>query len=67
MRQKSDIAHEKSWTWLQKGNLKWDTEALLIAAQNNAIKTSYVERKLIIRNRITSVGYGEKEMKWLIT
>ena len=26
----SDISHEKTWTWLKKGNLKRETESLLI-------------------------------------
>ena len=26
------ISHEKTWTWLGKGNLKRETESLLIAA-----------------------------------
>ena len=29
---------EKTWIWLRKGNLKRETESLLIAAQNNALK-----------------------------
>ena len=28
----------KRWTWLRKGNFKRETEFLLIAAQNNALK-----------------------------
>ena len=35
----SDISHKKTWMWLRKGNLKRETECLLIAAQNNAIRT----------------------------
>ena len=34
----SDISHKKTWTWLRKGNLKRETESLLIAAQNNALR-----------------------------
>ena len=29
----SDISHEKTWTWLRKGNVKRETESLQIAAQ----------------------------------
>ena len=29
----SDISHEKTWTWLRKGNLWREIESLLIAAQ----------------------------------
>ena len=38
-RQTSEISHEKTWTWLRKGNLERETESLLIEAQNNAIRT----------------------------
>ena len=36
----------KTWTWLRKGNLNRKTKSLLIAAQNNAIRTNYVKTKL---------------------
>ena len=38
----SDILHEKTWTWQRKGDLEWETEYLLIAAQNNTIKTNHI-------------------------
>ena len=37
------MSHEKTWTWLRKRSLKKETEFLLIAAQNNAIRTNYVK------------------------
>ena len=40
------ISQEKIWTWLRKGNLKREKESLLIAAQNNAIRTNYVKAKI---------------------
>ena len=42
-RQTSEISHEKTWTWLRKGNLK--KESLLMAAKNNAIRTNYVKAR----------------------
>ena len=42
----SDISHEKTWTWLNKGNLKRETESLLIAAQNNAIRTNHIKVRI---------------------
>ena len=36
-------SHEKTWTWLKKGNLKKETESLLIATQNNAIRTNHIK------------------------
>ena len=38
-RQTNDISHEKSKKCLRKGNFKRETEYLLMAAPNNAIKT----------------------------
>ena len=32
-----NISHDKTWTWLKKGNFKKETESFLMAAQNNAI------------------------------
>ena len=43
-RQRSEISHEKTWTWLRKANLKRETESLLIAAQNN-VKTTISKKK----------------------
>ena len=31
---------------MEKGNLKRETESLLIAAQNNAIRTNYIKAKI---------------------
>ena len=42
----SNISHNKTWTWLRKGNLKRETESLLIAAQNNAIRTIHIKAKI---------------------
>ena len=44
--QTSEISPEETWTWLRKGNLKRETESLLIAAQNNAIRTNYVKARI---------------------
>ena len=38
----NNISHE-TWTWLRKGNFKRETESLLIAAQNNAIRTNQIK------------------------
>ena len=42
----NNISHQKTWTWLRKGNLKRETEPLLIATQNNAIKTNHIKTKI---------------------
>ena len=42
----SDISHEKTWTWRRKGNLKSETESLLIAAPNNTIRTNHIKTRI---------------------
>ena len=42
----SDISYDKRWTWLRKGNRKRETESLLIAAQNNAIRTNHIKVRI---------------------
>ena len=43
-RQTSEISNEKTWTWLTKGDLKRETESLLISVQKNEIRTTYIVR-----------------------
>ena len=45
-RQTSEISREKTWIWPWKVNLKKETEYLLIAAQNNSLRTNYVKAKI---------------------
>ena len=40
------VSHEKTRAWLRKGNLKRETESLLIAAQNNAILTNHIKARI---------------------
>ena len=42
----NNISLQKNWTWLRKGNLKIKTESLLIAAQDNAIRTNHVKARI---------------------
>ena len=41
----NNITHQKTWTWLRKGNLKKETESLRVAAQNNVI-TNHIEARI---------------------
>ena len=41
-----NISHEKTLRWQRKGNLKRETESLLIAAQNNAIRTNFIKARI---------------------
>ena len=36
----------KTWTWLRKGKFKREIESLLIAAQNNAIRTNHFKTRI---------------------
>ena len=36
----------KTWTWLRKGHFKRETESLLIAAQNNAVRTNNIKVRI---------------------
>ena len=40
------ISHDKTWTWLRKVNFKRETESLLIAAQNNAIRPYHITARI---------------------
>ena len=40
------VDRTKSWLWLQNGDLKKGTEALLMAAQEQAIRTNYVKHHI---------------------
>ena len=40
------ISHRKTSTWLRKGNLKRETESLITAAQDNAIRTNHIKARI---------------------
>ena len=42
----NNISYEKTGTRLRKGNFKRETESLLKAAQNNAIRTNYIKVRI---------------------
>ena len=42
----NNISHDKTWTWLRKGNFKRETESLRIAVQNNAIRTNHIKVRI---------------------
>ena len=42
----NNISHDKTWTWLRKGNFKRETESLLIAAPDNAVRTNHIEVRI---------------------
>ena len=42
----NNILHDKTWTWLRKGNFKRETESLLMTAQTSAIRTNYIKARI---------------------
>ena len=42
----NNISHDKTWTWLRKGNFKRETESHLIAAQDNVIRTNHIKARI---------------------
>ena len=42
----NNISHDKTWTWLRKGNFKKETEYLLIAAQDNSVRTNHIKARI---------------------
>ena len=42
----NNISHEKTRTGRRTGNLKRETESLLIAAQDNAIRTNHIKARI---------------------
>ena len=45
-RETEEIKTEISWNWLTKGDLKRETESLLIAAQDQVLNTNSVKRNI---------------------
>ena len=46
MRQTKEVRSEQSWVRLQNGDLKRETESLIIPAQNQGIRTNLVKAKI---------------------
>ena len=42
----NNISHDKTWIWQRKGNFKRETESLLIAAQDSAIRTNHIKARI---------------------
>ena len=43
VRETEDQSNEETWRWLKQGSLKRETEALIIAAQDQALRTNYIK------------------------
>ena len=63
----NNILHDTNWTWLRKGNLKRETESLLMAAQNSAIRTNHIKARIDKTQQNSNVHSVVTEMKPSIT
>ena len=46
LRQTEEVAGPERWVWLKDGNLKRETESLIISAQEQAIRTNVIKAKI---------------------
>ena len=46
LRQTKEVRSDQCWAWLQSGDLKRETESLIVAAQNQSIRTKLVKTKI---------------------
>ena len=46
LRQTKEVKSDQCWAWFQNGDLKRETESLLVAAQNQSIRTNLVKAKI---------------------
>ena len=46
VRQTADVAGEDSWRWLRNGFLKKETEGLILAAQEQALRTNSIKHSI---------------------
>ena len=45
LRQTNEVRSDQCWAWLQNGDLKRETESLIVGAQNQSIRTNLVKAK----------------------
>ena len=46
LRQTKEVRSDQCWTWLQNGDLKGERRSLIVAAQNQNIRTNLVKVKI---------------------
>ena len=46
LRQTKDPSSNDTWQWLQRGELKKETEGMIMAAQDQSLKTRYIQRAI---------------------
>ena len=65
-REKQKFHKKRAEHGLLNENLKKETESLLIAAQNDTIRTNYIKVEIDNLQHIVSVGYVLTKMKLLM-
>ena len=46
MRQTKQVTSDQCWAWLQNGDLKRETESLIVTSQNHSIRTNLVKARI---------------------
>ena len=46
LRQTKDLSSNDTWQWLQRGELKKETEGMIMAAQDQALRKRYIQRAI---------------------
>ena len=46
MRQTKEVRSDQCWAWLHNGDLKRETESLIVAAQNQSVRRNLVKAKI---------------------
>ena len=66
----NSISLQKTWPWLRKGNLKIETESLLTAAHDNAIRTNHIKARIDKTQQNSECrlcGNGDKTINHIIS
>ena len=46
LRQTKEVRSDQCWAWIQNGDLKRETESLIVAPQNQSIRTNLVKARI---------------------
>ena len=60
LRQTTEVRSDECWAWLQNGDLKRETESLIVAARNQSIRQIYSKQRLTKAREILYVECVEK-------
>ena len=60
MRQTKEVRSDQCWAWLQNGDLKRETKSLIVAVQNQSIRTNLVKAKIDISQGDSLCGMCRK-------